>query len=102
MLKWLPTRTQVFKIRRKSDGLFRAKDGFNTQGRVWNSLTAVKLHILEQGQHGGSGRPYTNDHEVVCYEVKEKRAQPAGDLLQELLEARREREARWRRQNRRG
>jgi hypothetical protein len=61
----------VYKIRRKSDGLFMARIYYHgdvicrQRGRTFPSLAAVKLHLLQ------ARNLYDDDFEVVRYELTE-------------------------------
>jgi hypothetical protein len=63
--------TVIYKIRRKSDGLFADKYGsWSVKGKEWQQLSVLKGHLTScayYDQYGGI--PWT-DLEVVAYEVR--------------------------------
>jgi len=63
---------EVYKIRRKSDGLF-SKGGtspsFSNKGKIWNSRGHVTSHLSQFGDRDKNR--YYKDCEVVCIEIQE-------------------------------
>ena len=64
----------IFKIRRKSDGLFLSNGGnywtFNKFGKVWKKINHVKSHLTNNYQKDLYAENW-KDLEVVEYEIKE-------------------------------
>lgn len=68
----------VYKIRRISDGLYFTSHSqygnavrYNENGRTFNNVTAVKLHIKHI--------PYAGPHEIVTFAYQEQAATPLED-----------------------
>ena len=70
--------TTIFRIRRKSDGLFsigRTYPRFTVKGKAWKQRNHVTSHMTQIGRAWGTGQTkhdYYKDCEVVEYEVIEK------------------------------
>lgn len=74
--------TVLFKIRRKSDGLFSTGGYFpawHKSGKTWNNRSALSNHI------NLVKRSSYSDAEVVIFEVIEQGVSP--NMLQELFDA---------------
>lgn len=64
----------VYKIRRKTDGLFSAGGSwpsFNKKGKAWTARNHVTSHIGQVGGYGKKLKDFYSDCEVVLYEVIE-------------------------------
>ena len=62
---------KVFKIRRKTDGLFSSGGGypsFGKRGKIWTNIGHIKNHL----QVVGKCIERYKDCELVCYELTEK------------------------------
>src|SRR5271157_5755914 len=98
----------VYKIRRRSDGLFSAGGGwpnFKKKGKQWPSLGALHAHfnMVTAGIHGGRSERYDNceivdieidEHEIGVKDVNQYIRQREASLQQQKLIERMKAEAR--------
>lgn len=66
--------TMVYKIRRKSDGLFSTGGSwpsFNKKGKIWSQRNHVTSHIGQVGGYGKKLKDFYADCEVVLLELIE-------------------------------
>ena len=64
----------VYKIRRKSDGLFSTGGSwpsFNKKGKIWTARNHVTAHIGQVGGYGKKLKDFYSDCEVVLFEIVE-------------------------------
>lgn len=91
----------VYKIRRKTDGLFSSggsSPSFSKKGKVWRSQSAISLHFSMLVKYSDSyyKRDYLGvyeDCEVIAYEMKEIESKPAfewADRIRERKEMRKQ------------
>jgi len=63
---------EVYKIRRKSDGLFSTggeNPSFNKKGKTWSARGHVISHLSQFGDK--NKKLYYSDCEVVCFQVEQ-------------------------------
>lgn len=89
---------KVWKIRRKSDGLFSTGGtwpSFTKKGKEWKTLSALSSHIVQSHRHYDGY--HDGDLEIVHYEYELKRfetgTQDVHQYITGLLERRAKREA---------
>jgi hypothetical protein len=64
----------VYKIRRKTDGLFStggAHPRFNAKGKIWTARNHVTSHIGQVGGYGKKLKDFYSDCDVVLLELVE-------------------------------
>lgn len=83
-----PTKTQVFKIRRRADGKFStggSYPGFHRAGKSWTNRAALNLHLTlvrDMGRYYKNETPESHlkkiysDCDIVTFELAESQTEP--------------------------
>jgi len=88
---------QVFKIRRKIDGLYSVggtTPGFNKNGKIWKQKNHLTSHLSQFAGGWSSNRNLYDDCELVTFELTETEtnAIPLSQYIAERNQARLDRE----------